>query len=387
MDAILDTNSYNALLLSHGRSIFSSNSFVELSNYLRRTKSDLILPGPVFHEIIKKYSDLISGSIKDARDSWETLQRNSMSTLIGCFPPTRDSELQAFQEKLLNLGVGFKVIVLEDYKSVDVKELVRRGVNRVRPANDNGEELRDVVIWLVALEHAKAKNSKVAFITADKHFKGPDGKFHPDLLQDLDIQQVEILQYNSISDFVTGNSLEHSSMVADEIARMLKDEVIANLVTERFKLGKYEDISASNIQFEEAKKYKVGDNSFYVEANYTTVVRYSELPTPLNTIWRSTTNAVPGQTTVYGVIQAAMLQSQPIYSSGGYYGLDQRVPLSSLGSTTFTKNYEAVVNLVLSFRIVSDTSQSVEILQAEIGKNTLISETLPYIAADDSIIS
>ena len=56
MDVILDANIYTAHLLRQGRNIFSSNNFVELFTYLRRKKSNLILPGPVFHEIIKEYS-------------------------------------------------------------------------------------------------------------------------------------------------------------------------------------------------------------------------------------------------------------------------------------------------------------------------------------------
>jgi len=100
MDVILDTNIYTALLLSQGRNIFSSNAFVELFTYLRRTKSDLILPGPVFQEIVKEYSDLISGSIKKAQDSWTTLQRNTISTLTECFPPKRDAEIKGFHKEL-----------------------------------------------------------------------------------------------------------------------------------------------------------------------------------------------------------------------------------------------------------------------------------------------
>ena len=105
--------------------------------------------------------------------------------LPDCFLPKRDAEVKAFQEKLLDPGLGFEVVVLEDYKNIALEEVVRRGVHRIRPANDNGEELRDVVIWLIALEHAKAKNSQVAFITDDGHFTGPGENFHPDLLQDL----------------------------------------------------------------------------------------------------------------------------------------------------------------------------------------------------------
>ena len=297
MDVILDTNIYTALLLSQGRNIFSSNAFVELFTCLRRTKSNLILPGPVFHEITKEYSDLISGSIKKAQDSWTTLQRNTMSKLIDCFPPKRDAEVKAFQEELSDPGVGFEVIVLEDYRRIGLAEVVRRGVHRIRPASDNGEELRDVVIWLIALEHAKAENSRVAFITDDGHFKGPDGNLHPDLVQDLATHKVELLYYDSIPKFVRANSLESSMVMADEIAAMVKERVIADLVTDRFKRAKFEDVMVSNVEFQGAQKYKVADDSFYVEAQYITVVRYSETAMPLNAFWLSAGHVVPNELT------------------------------------------------------------------------------------------
>jgi hypothetical protein len=376
MDVILDTNIYTALLLSQGRNIFSSNAFVELFTYLRRTKSDLVLPGPVFHEITKEYSDLISGSIKKAQDNWITLQRNTMSALMNCFPPKRDAEVKAFQEKLLNQGAGFQVIVLEDYKDISLKEVVHRGVYRIRPANDSGEELRDVVIWLVALEHAKTKNSKVAFITEDGHFKGSDGSFHPELLQDLATYKVDLLYYNSIPEFVRANALELSIVMADEITRMVKESLIADLVTDRFKHSKFEDVMVSDIQFQGAQKYKVADDSFYVEAKYTTVVRYSETTTPLNTIWLSTNLVVPNEP-IFNALQAPPRYNSayfPGVQAGAFSRIGQGVPLSSLVSAMVRKNYEADVELVLSFRTVSDATQSVEILQIELSKNTQLSE-------------
>jgi hypothetical protein len=51
-----------------------------------------------------------------------------------------------------------------------------------------------------------------------------------------------------------------------------------------------------------------------------------------------------------------------------------KVPLSSLMLTTLRKNYEGVADLVLSIRTVSGESQSLEILQIELNKITLLTE-------------
>jgi PIN domain len=379
MDVILDTNIYVALLRRQGRNVFSSNAFVELFTYLRRTKSNLILPGPVFHELIKEYSDLISDSIKKAQDSWTTLQRNAISKLTDRLPPKRDAEVEAFQEELLSAGIGFEVVVLEDYEDIALAEVVRRGVNRIRPASDNGEELRDVVIWLFALSHAKAKSSKIAFITDDGHFKGPDEDLHPDLAKDVASQKVELLYYDSIPKFIRANSLERSVVLADEIALMVHEGVIADLVTERFKRAKFEDVTISEIQFQDAQKYKVADDAFYIEANCTTVVRYSEITTPPNPVWLSPTPLVINESRPFDPIQSTP-QFNPVTFTGiqvGIFsGLGAKVPLSAMAATTVRKNYEAVVALVLSFRVVSNATQSVEILNIEINKNAQLSDGL-----------
>ena len=370
MDVILDTNIYTALLLSQGRKIFSSNAFVELFTYLRRTKSNLILPGPVFHEIIKEYSDLISGSIRKAQDSWTTLQRNAMSNPIVFVPPELDEEVGAFKEEFLNPGKGFEVIVLDDYKNIALEEVVHRGVYRIRPASDSGEELRDVVIWLLALEHAKAKGSKVAFITVDGHFQGPDENFHPDLLQDLATHKVEIQYYDSIPKFVRRNALDLYVVTAAEIAPMVEKGVITRLVTERFERA-YEDVMVSDIEFQGAEKYKVGDDSFYVEAKYIGVVRYTRITVLPNILQPpSVVHVAPSAFTINPMQPSQFNPDFPGVQTAAFGRIGQPITLSSFAPASVRTNNEAVLNLVLSFRTESGTTQSVEILDIKISKNT-----------------
>ena len=377
MDVILDSNIYIGPLLSQRRNIFRSNVFVELFTYLRRTKSSLVIPGPVLHEVIKKYSDLISESIKQGQDSWTSLQLTAMSAVADCFLPNHDAEVKAFQQELLNANRGFEVTILEDYRDISLAEVVRRGVNRVRPANDDGEELRDVIIWLVALSHAKAKNSKVAFITDDGHFKDPSGNLHPDLAQDLTTHQVEVVYFYSIREFIKTNALELSIVMPDEIASMVKDSVVADLVTDRFKHADYEDVLVSNIQFQGAQKYKVGDDSSYVEAKYSAIVRYSEQTTPiyLKPTWLSNYHVGPSDLP-FSVPPSLQFNSGyfTALQSGWFTENNQTFQIPSVGPTAVRRNHEAVVELVVSFRTESGASQSVEILQIEITKNTQVSE-------------
>jgi len=169
---------------------------------------------------------------------------------------------------------------------------------------------------------------------------------------------------------------------------MLEESAIGDLVMDLFKDAKYEDVVVSDTQFREAKKYKVADDSFYVEATYITVVRYSEVKAPLNSVWITAAHAIPSDLTAVNVMQSGP-QYNPAFplavQAGASGGFANRVPLSYLMPTTVKKNYEAVVDLVLSFRTVSNTTQSVEILHAEVSKHTVLSE-VPVVPAEGSFV-
>jgi hypothetical protein len=88
-----------------------------------------------------------------------------------------------------------------DYSIISVEELARRGINRVRPADDKGEELRDVILWLMAISYAKDKSREVALISKDGHFFDSNNAMHPQLKDELTTQAVKIHVYRGIEQF------------------------------------------------------------------------------------------------------------------------------------------------------------------------------------------
>ena len=72
--------------------------------------------------------------------------------------------------------------------------------------------------------------------------------------------------------------------------------MITGLVTEWFERA-YEDVMLFDTRFQGAEKYKVAEDSFYVEAKYIIVVSISGLTRPFNSVWLSGNTAVPNEFT------------------------------------------------------------------------------------------
>ena len=112
MDVIPDTNVYYALVNTQGAQFTSGNIFTERITYLRRTKSNLVIPRLVFDEFSQRYFDLIS------RSNSETIDPSH--------------EVESLQELLIN-PTYFKSLLQDDYGKVSLDEVVHRGIHRIPP--------------------------------------------------------------------------------------------------------------------------------------------------------------------------------------------------------------------------------------------------------------
>src|ERR1700752_3008061 len=163
MDVILDTNPIYSLVQAKGRSFNEANAFVELLTYVRRTNSNFVLTKLVHDELLQKYTVLLQNDVKSVSDAWTSMQRRTMTIWHDFDEPDIGEEVHQFEQTLLKPGRGDKSLVYDPHQQISISEVVRRGIKRIRPASDNGEELRDVVLWLTAIEYAKTKNQNVAF--------------------------------------------------------------------------------------------------------------------------------------------------------------------------------------------------------------------------------
>src|SRR5690349_5472364 len=147
MDLILDSNVFLNDLK------FESPQFGELLAYLRRTGSKLVIPNMVTLEVIERYKESFRSSLKTAFRYWCSFAKIRMSP-HDKFPYINiDQEVQELEEHLLRVSSGIQIVRWSDVSGIDVNEIARRGAKRLRPANQNGEELRDVILWLSVVQY------------------------------------------------------------------------------------------------------------------------------------------------------------------------------------------------------------------------------------------
>jgi hypothetical protein len=372
MDVILDSNSYVGVLKNQGPGFLSSNAFVELFAYLRRTNSKLIIPDTVFQEVMKQYQDLLAGSIRTTINSWRTLRRDSMEGIGPIETPDAEIQQVLFKRRLLHPTKYVESKVLDDYSPVPIKEVSDRGVLRIKPASESGEELRDVIIWFLSLDYAKKRGEPVAFVSSDKAFKAPDGTLHPQLITDLKNHGIELLHFHpEIQDFIKNTSLHESGVLVDELGSMITKERIEQLFVSDFESSRENrafeldaNFDIQKRQFIDGKKYEVAPDSFYVEAHYSAMIRFGTIafsPPP-------SLGFINAPVAMGPAINNALLTPTPT----AFSRIGSTVSLADLVGYPRLKVYEGVFDLELSFRLVAGQSESLELDDYRVGDLNLI---------------
>jgi hypothetical protein len=90
-------------------------------------------------------------------------------------------------------------------------------------------------------------------------------------MEDVRRCKVDVLYFESISQFITNNSLASEPATAEEIGSLVATDEIAHLairriLNHRFSQGTVKDAELSPYEFRSGQKYRVAADSFYIEA-------------------------------------------------------------------------------------------------------------------------
>jgi len=363
MDVILDTNQ----ILSDPK--MERNYFTELFTYLRRTGSILIVPTIVFREASARYSAELTRRFQAAVSACGNLKHFCVETRH--FVPTINlpAELRAFKRRLFNPAPGVKVIAYRKMGAAHIREVLRRGVHRIRPASASGEELRDVALWLVALQYAKETGRPVAFITSDSDFASAekDG-LHPDLVSECEQKGVEIRFYRELRDFVVANALAQEAIDEAELLKYIPldraHEAASRLLSLRLaEKGAVQRCTITKLSFVSGQKYAVGEDSYFIETSVTGEANVSILENSLSWFVRQSNilSARASTDALFGVDPLALGTFSNLFSSG--------IPLASekwpsLGSLRFATQPVSASSFLV-------TSSGNAIQSAELGQPTI----------------
>lgn len=262
MNIFLDTNVW--LEDKH----LTSTGFSSLCAYLKRTGSSIILPNLVLEEVLGVYDRTLlqkcEKTFSAGTDVLKYLIRQESSKLRFKLNVDRGGETEAFRKRLLEPAPGIKTVQCDE-SSVDIREVYRRGIRRIRPASKDGEELRDVILWLTFLQYARDHKVGVALVTRDSGFWDGDS-LHAELRGDIASSGVEVSVYKDIESFNKANALRSSPFPAEEVQKLFDarelDEKAIERVAQRLD-GAETEKSVVHFRSGSVLKAKLGEGTLY----------------------------------------------------------------------------------------------------------------------------
>jgi hypothetical protein len=270
MDVVLDANIY----LSDPR--MEGVAFRSLLDYLRKTQSTLIIPQIVFDEIIARYPELLSAQWRKAFKEVHSFRRLMLGSRVAEIPEVDLARaVRVLKKKLLKPFKHVTSIKLGNFDDIDPKDVARRGVERIAPASGKGEELRDVMVWLMVLGHIQNSHRDTAFITADQHF-AYEGKLHPQLANELQDKKLILHFYLSIDEFIKAHAPAPKELTAARAFQLYgKPHVLDRFEIESrryfpdlWRNFRVTEVKERDVQFTRGALYEVGSDSQYGEMEF-----------------------------------------------------------------------------------------------------------------------
>jgi hypothetical protein len=340
MDVILDTN------VLYADPAFKRNQFAELFAYLRRTKSRMVIPTLVRDELEERYRERLKDAVNTASRAWSHVKQLTIHDYEDPSYVDIDLEVGLLVDRLRKPSEGVDESLFLDLTAIDIKEVAMRGIKRKRPASSKGEELRDVMIWLLVLYHAKQNNGEVAFLSNDGGFRESEDSdgLHPDLEAELVAAKLDVSFHRDIAKFVTTHSLQSRILTNAERSKILnsaslQDEAKKLLLKRITSYGLIEEVEITSLECIKGTEYEVSSDSLYVELIYegkgSVLARTSYLIGP-NVAVNSFTSYAPSVSSVYG---------SGVYNSGVFgsispaaYSVNSFEAANSLTTNVFTNN-------------------------------------------------
>lgn len=196
MIIVLDTNIYQEDYF------LRSPRFTILLDYARRTHSRIALPRLVLDELMANYRRDLRRRIRDASRSRGHLSVALLEPL-GELPEFElDAEMSKMQDHLLE-ALGAQLDRLPGLRPEYMQEAVSRAISRRAPSTDRGEEIRDVLLWLLVKDIAREEGEgSVAFVSANKRqFADANGSLLPQLAEEAAQEGLAVSYYLSLDAF------------------------------------------------------------------------------------------------------------------------------------------------------------------------------------------
>jgi len=236
MDVVLDSN----VLIADPW--LRSHRIRSLLDYLTKTDSQLWLLEPVEIELRSHLARTLQAQARNVSTAIASAQRFGMHSVPQFSADVAVSKALAEWEAEFIATTAGVAVRLPHVPEV-LTEAFRRGAERVPPCSPAGGEIRDAIIWLTALYHAKKGHTRLAFISTNtRDFAAADHcSLRDELRGDVLSQGIDLVYFASLDQFLAihAKPVAHISRTwidqrlnAKDVERLLRHEM--NLRGDRY---------------------------------------------------------------------------------------------------------------------------------------------------------
>jgi len=244
MDVLVDTNAMRA-------NSVDGVAFKALREYLRKTRSRLLIPYVVIEELVAQRRMQIQQLMRDVEGVRKDLQR-LFPTIVAQLPALdTNAALAEYREQILKSAAKVEII---DNSPDDLRELVRRLAGRIPPASPNGEEARDVLIWLNLL--AVGRGQHVAFVSGDQKAFFMEGKLRAELQMDLAGFESNVEAFNGLDGMLKVHHARSSFIDKQWLEKQIETEQVGTAI---------QDFVDAQVEFFRSEIEKRGEPTGYLQ--------------------------------------------------------------------------------------------------------------------------
>ena len=187
--------------------------------------------------------------------------------------------MKELRRKLMKPVEGIVPLYVAETRGVSIDEVFMRGVHRTRPANQQGEELRDVIIWLWVLEYSSSVGDQIAFVSKDSGFWTKDG-IHPDIARDPRVKDGRVSIYSSIDNFAKQHAPAPAAATSEWLREHFQIQAVeSQLIDQASKAlrleGRVKDLALESHEFVDGSVYDVGPKTQFAELRFKLMFKFT----------------------------------------------------------------------------------------------------------------
>jgi hypothetical protein len=145
-----------------------------------------------------------------------------------------------------------------------VEEATRRAAYRLPPCKENGEGMRDAIIWLQILEfyNTRKNDDPIVFISKNTHDFANQDKTTLRKELESDLQGIKLLYYPSIENFLKEHAKPISHITDEWLLERIDLSFVENIILDFFKTKWHGKWHSDKFKFRKTELndfYKIGD--------------------------------------------------------------------------------------------------------------------------------